>query len=606
MSGERLPRRREDEMTAFRWLAMALPGVALAVAGACEKEDVGKAAGTDADADGDTDADADGDADSDSDGDGDTTFCSPGEIWCDGNWVAECSANGTQWIQIENCADQGLVCAAGECVDISQQCASAINEKSYIGCEYWGATLSNSQLNGAAFGYAIAVANDGAEAAWVNVYDGPGGTVDNDYQVPAGAMTIIDDLPWKLGIKEPGTTSAFATRKVANAAYHITSDLPVTVYQFNPLHYQTGANYSYTNDASLLLPAHVYRSEYVAVSRAPTKIKPLIGAGTVLPGFLAIIGPDDGPVYVDITFLANTQASDSGSNQAYPAMTPGQTAANVVIQPYEVLQILSGAPPNNYCPDQLPCSSNNCCNVGPEYDLTGTRISVVSGPAPAVFSGTDCSFVPYNKYACDHLEQQMFPLETWGTHYLCAHNTTQAPAEPTVWRIVSGSNNNQIQFNPAVHPAVTLHKGQYVEFESLGDFEITGEGRVAVAQFMVGQNYTSDLNPPQNGDPAMSLGVPVEQYRTSYTFLAPTSYVYNYLTAIHLIGAPPSLDGAAISGTTVEITDEWARTNLEISGGIHSIHGEEPFAITVYGVGSYTSYMYPGGLDLKEVPIVVE
>ncbi len=153
---------------------------------------------------------------------------------------------------------------------------------------------------------------------------------------------------------------------------------------------------------------------------------------------------------------------------------------------------------------------------------------------------------------------------------------------------------------------MTLDKGEYVEFESLGDFEVSGNGRVAVAQFMVGQNYTSDSSPPPNGDPAMALGVPVEQYRTSYTFLAPTSYVYNYLTVVHPIGAPPSLDGVPVVGDTVEITAEWARTNLEISGGIHSISGGDPFAITVYGVGNYTSYMYPGGLDLKEVPVILD
>jgi len=588
-----------------RWIAIALLGALAALAWACEKEDVGKGGG-DADTDSDSDADTDADADADADGDGDATLCSPGEIWCESNWVVECAASGNQWLQIEDCTPLGLLCAAGECVDTSQECAAAINEKSYIGCEYWGVTLTNMQLDRSAFHYAVAVANDGAQAAWVNVYDGPGGSVDNDYQVPAGEMIIIEDLPWKNGIANPGGTSSFATRKVANAAYHITSDLPVTVYQFNPLHYQAGSNYSYTNDASLLLPAHVYRGEYVAVTRAPTKVKPILGAGTTLPGFFAIVGPKNGPVYVDITAAAHTEPSDSGSNQNYPAMTPGQTAASVVVHPYEVLQVLSGTPPANHCPDQSSCSSQNCCNVGPEYDLTGTVIKVVDGPNPAVFAGTDCSFVPYNKYACDHLEQQMFPLETWGTRYLCAHNITQAPAEPTVWRIVSGSNNNQIQFSPAVHPTVTLQKGQHIEFESLGDFEVTGEGRVAVAQFLVGQNYTGDFNPPPNGDPAMALGVPVEQYRTSYTFLAPTSYVHNYLTVIHPVGVLPSLDGLPVAGDTVQINAEWARTNLEISGGIHYISGAEPFAITVYGVGRYTSYMYPGGLDLKEVPIVLE
>jgi hypothetical protein len=104
----------------------------------------------------------------------------------------------------------------------------------------------------------------------------------------------------------------------------------------------------------------------------------------------------------------------------------------------------------------------------------------------------------------------------------------------------------------------------------------------------------------------MSLGVPLEQYRTQYTFLAPNTYLYAYLTAIHQSGQLPVLDGTPIAGNTVEIAGGYARTNLEINPGIHFIESAAPFAITVYGVGQYTSYMYPGGLDLKEIEIPIE
>jgi len=38
---------------------------------------------------------------------------------------------------------------------------------------------------------------------------------------------------------------------------------------------------------------------------------------------------------------------------------------------------------------------------------------------------------------------------------------------------------------------------------------------------------------------------------------------------------------------------------LKIKGGSHSVESSREAGISVYGVGSYTSYMYPGGLDLK-------
>ena len=39
-----------------------------------------------------------------------------------------------------------------------------------------------------------------------------------------------------------------------------------------------------------------------------------------------------------------------------------------------------------------------------------------------------------------------------------------------------------------------------------------------------------------------------------------------------------------------------------IQGGTHTISSSVPFGITVYGYANYTSYMYPGGLNLIEKP----
>jgi hypothetical protein len=546
---------------------------------------------------GGSDSDSDSDTDSDSDSDGDLV-CDPGEIWCYQGWVSECNEDGDGWNQIEEC-EEPLVCAAGECVEISQECADAINQKSYIGCEYWGATLAN-QVAATNFGYAIAVANHGGDDANVNITDGA--SISNDYVVPGNEMIVIEDLPWKTEIKEPGTFSSMMwyTRKVANTAYRLTSDRPVTAYQFSALHYTDGVMFSYTNDASLMLPSHVYRDEYIVMSR-PTLEVQAMGSD---PSLFAIIGADDEPTTVEITVAAYTEASDTTSNENYTAQSPGGTF-QTTIQPYEVLQVLADTP--GTCPGAVNCEFSTCCDTPPEYDLTGTRITVVDGPNPAVYGGTECSFVPFNKWACDHLEQQMFPVETWGQRYLCAHNITQAAGEPTVWRVMSGSDNNEISFDPSsVYANVTLNKGDYVEFESQADFEVFGTGRVSIAQFMVGQNYTSPA--PLAGDPAMALAVPVEQYRTDYTFLAPTSYESNYLTVVHETGAFPEMDNQSIAGMgdTFDINGEYSKTELLINGGIHYIESSTPFAITVYGVGSYTSYMYPGGLDLGKVDIGVE
>ena len=38
-----------------------------------------------------------------------------------------------------------------------------------------------------------------------------------------------------------------------------------------------------------------------------------------------------------------------------------------------------------------------------------------------------------------------------------------------------------------------------------------------------------------------------------------------------------------------------------IDGGTHQMSADKNFGIVVYGFGSYTSYMYPGGLDFEEI-----
>jgi hypothetical protein len=550
-------------------IAIGCLGLALACSG-CEAKDGAAGSGSgDVDADTDGDTDVDGDSDSDSDGDSDADLC-----------------------------------------------AAAVAKNSYIGCEYYGVTLANPELmSPAAFPCGWAVANDTAQDGEIHVTDGAG--VNNDYLVPAGEMIVIDDLPWKEEVRLPGPDMlGFKyTRKVANAAYHIISSVPVTVYQFNPLHYTDGSLFTMTNDASLLLPAHIYRDEYLAVTWSTFKMglesydslgdDPPPPSGLNRPGLLAIVGPAEGAVTVEVTFASHTRESDDGSNEAYPAFAPGQTLTTTV-QPYEVLQILSEGELSGECTDEVNCHDDwMCCETPREYDLTGTFVKVTSGPAPAVFAGHVLTFIPYATWAADHLEEQMFPRETWGTRYLCAHNITQHPDEPTMWKVVSGSDDNQISFDPGVHPDVTLDTGEYVVFASQEDFEVEGEKRVAVAQFMVGQQYADPDDPPENGDPSMALGVPVEQYRDSYIFLAPDSFAHNYLTVIHDDDDQPLLDGAPISGDTADVGSGFVRTNFEIEGGIHRIVSgtDDGFAINVYGVGSYTSYMYPGGLNLDEVVV---
>src|SRR5690606_27259126 len=179
------------------------------------------------------------------------------------------------------------------------------------------------------------------------------------------------------------------------------------------------------------------------------------------PGFFAVVGTSATPVEVNIVFRGNVLASSDGQVRAF---APGETGTFTLNQG-DVLQIAAGSP--STCTPGHVEGSDRYCLIGPEYDLTGTEIRA-SGPVQVV-GGHNCAFVPYNKFACDHLEEVIFPLESWGSETIVS--LTQAPmgrTEPNVVRIISGADANTITFDPPTvgGGSVTLNRGQVAEFET--------------------------------------------------------------------------------------------------------------------------------------------
>jgi hypothetical protein len=363
---------------------------------------------------------------------------------------------------------------------------------------------------------------------------------------------------------------------------------------------------SYSNDASLLLPRHVLTGDYIAAARPTFMISmsdwfsEQFSGG---PGVLSIVGLEDG-TRVEVRLSSNIQPG-SGI-----AITRRGETATLTLDRYDVVQLLSEVPASCVPSDSEPHPADptvtiGYCNLGPQYDLTGT---VVTADKPvAVYAGHDCTFVPYNRWACDHLEEQMFPVQAWGERYLGTH-AEQVADEATIWRVVSGHDGNTVRFDPPIHPDAGLNRGEWVEFTSWDDFQATGDDAFLLVQYMVGQG--SDLG--SIGDPAMALAVPVEQYRMDYNFLAPEDYRNdpstgatgrNYVNVMARTGVTVTLDGVPVSGFSGIGGSGYGVARVEISGGSHEIVSTEEFGITCYGYGNYTSYMYPGGLDVDQINI---
>ncbi|MFH1130445.1 MAG: hypothetical protein V1754_03860, partial [Pseudomonadota bacterium] len=235
--------------------------------------------------------------------------CDPNFGVCKGDDLFECTSSGTVGNKLKTCAKDK--CVDGACID---PCASAEASRSYVGCSYWPTVTSNSQVP-KDFSFAVVIANHHAEQVQVSVSSLTNPSVAQETILPQSVGTIT--LPWVDELKQ-----AYGEAKsllVEGGAYHLQASLPVTVYQFNPLHYVVnfeckedfdsdpfdGKCFSYTNDASLLLPESTLTQRYMVVSR-PSLYFTIEGSAAAAPGFFAVVATQPGDTKVDVTFTANT------------------------------------------------------------------------------------------------------------------------------------------------------------------------------------------------------------------------------------------------------------------------------------------------------------
>jgi hypothetical protein len=489
--------------------------------------------------------------------------CVPGEGVCDGPIAQQCNQEGSGIDEIV-CDDvQGVTCEAGQCVGA---CSPKSLGNSYIGCQYYPVVSPNVVSD--TFTFAVVVSNVSSEDADITITRGGNPVI--DILVPKNTVEVIP-LPWVGELKNTGSS-----RFVADGAYRVRSTQPVTVYQYNPLEYQKNNDFSFTNDASLLMPTNVWGMDTFVVTR-----NTLNG----LPGVYTVVARED-DTKVELTPSATGKIVVAGGGVA------ADGTGTVMLGEGDVLQVLSaagGGEPNT--PDVS--------------DLTGTR--VVSDKPVEVVAAHACSYVPYNITACDHLEEFNLPFDNLAKEYLVSTPLVKAPnMDPTskarMVRVIATTDLTTLEYDPPQPgaPAALAKAGDYAEIQTDKDFKITANFKIAVAEYMLGQEAGGNA-----GDPAMTISVPTEQYRSSYSFHAPVNYESSFANITAPAGAAIMIDGQAVAGFTPIGATGFSVARVELSNagdGDHTITGAQPFGAQVYGYGQYTSYWYPAGLDLNLIP----
>ena len=364
------------------------------------------------------------------------------------------------------------------------------------------------------------------------------------------------------------TAATFIVWPVAEA-------IRLAFYQYNPLQYTAAGQFSYTNDASLLMPRNTWGQEVRVVGWNHFSSAPNWSA------FYAVTAAEDG-TQVQLAPSATGQWVRPGAG----VLANG--TGNITLNSSDVLIVFT---------------ANATQGGASSSDPSGT---LVTADKPVqVIGGHICIYIPESVGYCDHMEESIPPVEVVGRDYFVTVPLINAPAQTKarMVRIVATEPNTELSYDPAVPgaPAMLANAGDVATINATSlDFRITSPQKILVSEYMQGQDAGG-----AKGDPAMTLAVPLEQYRLQYLVHAPTNYTDSFANIVAPTGESVTVDGVPVAQWTAIGNGEYsvARVVLSNAGdGNHVINGSAAFGIQVYGYGQFTSYWYPGGQDLSIVP----
>jgi hypothetical protein len=348
-------------------------------------------------------------------------------------------------------------------------------------------------------------------------------------------------------------------------AIHIVADSDVAVYVMDQEHY--------TADGYCALPVPMCGLNYVVAS-TPNEIEPS-PYDTVYHSEFAIIGISD-----------STSVVIRPSAALYPT---GSNAPKVVmLNRGEVYEAWSFGVQGN------------------GGDLSG---SLVTANKPvALLSGHERAYVPHrtDNFSRDMLVEQLLPTNEWGTTFIAV--PPARISSPVLVRVFSAAESTSVGWNDSTF---ALAPYRYAEMRLTSAVLIAASHPVQVMEYFP----TADIagsGPDSLGDPALLTIPPLRGYDSTYTVVSPyfldfggrpvigPAYAEHYLTIV----TPRSnlgrltLDGGTVDPQSFQSTPhcDYVYASLPVDSGTHRLSAPLPFALTMYGIGTFISYAYLGAI----------
>ena len=355
------------------------------------------------------------------------------------------------------------------------------------------------------------------------------------------------------------------------------------------------------------LGIHITSSGKIAVHAINERYRSADGT-VVLP--ITALGKDH---YITSHFEVNPSGNLNINNEStlLVVATEDNTRVEITLTENSVSGQFKGAP------FEITLNRGQSYQIKARGDLTGSRARVVGSNADdckkiAVYGGNKWVSVGACGQANDHLYQQAYPVNTWGTSFV--HTALLGRSSGELVKVLASEDNTEVRINGLLQTKV-LNRGEWMslEFGANESGKIDTSNPASVTVFSKSQACNKPTDPFfNNGDPFMITYSPTEQFLTQLDFNAYSlpSIVNHYVNIVVKAGEENKtrLDGVNVGASFQMLPGDPAYkiARIEITQGVHNLSNPSGFTAYVYGFGNIESYGYAAGSALVNLNFETE